>query len=144
MGVVGDIRWPAPEGSRRAGETACATLAARGGNPQESETGTASLFPCEALVDNKALPVAETGRQSPFPLADARGSVLGVGIRGLRAVLRREGFDFPDFVFVEAEVERSDDAFDLAGAYAISIVLALLAILVLVAMTVIRPREETA
>ena len=35
------------------------------------------------------------------------------------------------------------EAFDVAGAYAISIVLALIAILVLVAMTVIRPKEET-
>jgi len=41
-------------------------------------------------------------------------------------------------------VQERYDAFDLAGAYAISIVLALLAILVLVAMTVIRPKEETA
>jgi sulfate/thiosulfate transport system permease protein len=40
-------------------------------------------------------------------------------------------------------VQERYDAFDLAGAYAISIVLALLAILVLVAMTVIRPREKT-
>ena len=39
-------------------------------------------------------------------------------------------------------VQESWESFDLAGAYAISIVLALLAILVLVAMTVIRPREE--
>jgi len=36
------------------------------------------------------------------------------------------------------------EAFDLAGAYAISIVLATIAILVLVAMTIIRPKEETA
>jgi sulfate transport system permease protein len=41
-------------------------------------------------------------------------------------------------------VQERYEAFDLAGAYAISIVLALLAILVLVAMTVIRPKEETA
>ena len=41
-------------------------------------------------------------------------------------------------------VEERYESFDLAGAYAISIVLALIAILVLVAMTVIRPREETA
>ena len=41
-------------------------------------------------------------------------------------------------------VQERYDAFDLAGAYAISIVLALIAILVLVAMTVIRPKEETA
>jgi len=41
-------------------------------------------------------------------------------------------------------VQERYDAFDLAGAYAISIVLALLAILVLVAMTVIRPKEEMA
>ena len=41
-------------------------------------------------------------------------------------------------------VEERYESFDLAGAYAISIVLALIAILVLVAMTVIRPKEETA
>lgn len=41
-------------------------------------------------------------------------------------------------------VQESWESFDLAGAYAISIVLALLAILVLVAMTVIRPKEERA
>jgi sulfate transport system permease protein len=41
-------------------------------------------------------------------------------------------------------VQERYEAFDLAGAYAISIVLALIAILVLVAMTVIRPNEETA
>ena len=41
-------------------------------------------------------------------------------------------------------VQERYESFDLAGAYAISIVLALMAILVLVAMTVIRPREETA
>jgi sulfate transport system permease protein len=40
-------------------------------------------------------------------------------------------------------VQERYDAFDLAGAYAISIVLALVAILVLVAMTVIRPKEAT-
>ena len=39
-------------------------------------------------------------------------------------------------------VQERYEAFDLAGAYAISIVLALVAVLVLVAMTVIRPREE--
>jgi sulfate/thiosulfate transport system permease protein len=41
-------------------------------------------------------------------------------------------------------VQERYEAFDLAGAYAISIVLAMLAIVVLVAMTVIRPKEETA
>ncbi|MBA3375354.1 MAG: ABC transporter permease subunit [Actinobacteria bacterium] len=41
-------------------------------------------------------------------------------------------------------VQERYESFDLAGAYAISIVLALMAILLLVAMTVIRPREETA
>jgi sulfate transport system permease protein len=41
-------------------------------------------------------------------------------------------------------VQERYEAFDLAGAYAISIVLALVAVLVLVAMTVIRPREEEA
>jgi sulfate/thiosulfate transport system permease protein len=41
-------------------------------------------------------------------------------------------------------VEERYDSFDLSGAYAISIVLALTAIVVLVAMTVIKPREETA
>jgi sulfate transport system permease protein len=41
-------------------------------------------------------------------------------------------------------VQERYEAFDVAGAYAISIVLALLAILVLVAMTVIRPKEEVA
>ena len=40
-------------------------------------------------------------------------------------------------------VQERYEAFDLAGAYAISIVLALIAILVLVAMTVIRPKELT-
>jgi sulfate/thiosulfate transport system permease protein len=39
-------------------------------------------------------------------------------------------------------VQERWESFDLAGAYAISIVLALIAILVLVAMTVIRPKEE--
>ena len=39
-------------------------------------------------------------------------------------------------------VQERWEAFDLAGAYAISIVLATIAILVLVAMTVIRPKEE--
>lgn len=41
-------------------------------------------------------------------------------------------------------VQERWEAFDVAGAYAISIVLATLAILVLVAMTVIRPKEERA
>jgi sulfate transport system permease protein len=41
-------------------------------------------------------------------------------------------------------VEERYASFDLAGAYAISIVLALIAVLVLVAMTVIRPKEEAA
>jgi sulfate/thiosulfate transport system permease protein len=41
-------------------------------------------------------------------------------------------------------VEERYESFDLAGAYAISIMLALIAILVLVTMTVIRPREEHA
>jgi sulfate/thiosulfate transport system permease protein len=41
-------------------------------------------------------------------------------------------------------VEERYESFDLAGAYAISIVLALIAVLVLVAMTVLRPKEETA
>ena len=39
-------------------------------------------------------------------------------------------------------VQERWEAFDVAGAYAISIVLALMAVLVLVAMTVIRPKEE--
>ncbi len=39
-------------------------------------------------------------------------------------------------------VEERYESFDIAGAYAISIVLALIAVLVLVAMTVIRPKEE--
>jgi len=41
-------------------------------------------------------------------------------------------------------VQERYESFDLAGAYAISIVLALMAIVVLVAMTVIRPKEKTA
>ena len=41
-------------------------------------------------------------------------------------------------------VEERYQSLDIAGAYAISIVLALIAVLVLVAMTVIRPKEETA
>ncbi len=41
-------------------------------------------------------------------------------------------------------VEERYDSFDLAGAYAISIVLALIAIAVLLAMTMLKPREETA
>ena len=41
-------------------------------------------------------------------------------------------------------VEERWQSFDIAGAYAISIVLALIAVLVLVALTLIRPREETA
>lgn len=41
-------------------------------------------------------------------------------------------------------VEERYDSFDLAGAYAISLVLAVLAVLVLVAMTLIKPREEAA
>ncbi len=41
-------------------------------------------------------------------------------------------------------VQERYESFDQAGAYAISIVLALAAILVLVGMTVIRPREEHA
>ncbi|MGL6279488.1 MAG: sulfate ABC transporter permease subunit CysW [Gaiella sp.] len=40
-------------------------------------------------------------------------------------------------------VEERYDSFDLAGAYAIAIVLALIAITVLVAMTVIKPKEGT-
>jgi sulfate transport system permease protein len=40
-------------------------------------------------------------------------------------------------------VEERYESFDLAGAYAISIVLALMAVLVLVALTAIRPKEET-
>jgi sulfate transport system permease protein len=40
-------------------------------------------------------------------------------------------------------VQERYESFDLAGAYAISIVLASMAIIVLVAMTVIRPKEET-
>ena len=41
-------------------------------------------------------------------------------------------------------VEERYESFDIAGAYAISIVLALIAVLVLVAMTVFRPKEEAA
>ena len=41
-------------------------------------------------------------------------------------------------------VEERYESFDLAGAYAISIVLALIAVLVLTALTVIRPKEEAA
>jgi sulfate/thiosulfate transport system permease protein len=41
-------------------------------------------------------------------------------------------------------VQERYESFDIAGAYAISIVLATMAILVLVAMTTIRPREEVA
>jgi sulfate transport system permease protein len=41
-------------------------------------------------------------------------------------------------------VEERYQSLDIAGAYAISIVLALIAVLVLVAMTVIRPKEEVA
>jgi sulfate transport system permease protein len=41
-------------------------------------------------------------------------------------------------------VQERWEAFDVAGAYAISIVLAMIAILVLVVMTVIRPKEEHA
>jgi sulfate transport system permease protein len=41
-------------------------------------------------------------------------------------------------------VQERWESFDIAGAYAISIVLALIAVLVLVAMSVIRPKEETA
>ena len=40
-------------------------------------------------------------------------------------------------------VQERFESFDLAGAYAISIVLALMAVIVLVVMTLIRPREET-
>jgi len=40
-------------------------------------------------------------------------------------------------------VQERYESFDLAGAYAISIVLALLAVAVLVAVTVVKPREET-
>ena len=40
-------------------------------------------------------------------------------------------------------VEERWQSFDVAGAYAISIVLALVAMLVLVALTLIRPKEET-
>jgi sulfate/thiosulfate transport system permease protein len=41
-------------------------------------------------------------------------------------------------------VQERYESFDVAGAYAISIVLALIAVLVLLSMTLIRPREETA
>src|SRR6478735_3122612 len=41
-------------------------------------------------------------------------------------------------------VEERYESFDIAGAYAISIVLALIAVLVLLSMTLIRPKEETA
>lgn len=41
-------------------------------------------------------------------------------------------------------VEERYDSFDLAGAYAISLVLAATAVVVLVAMIVIKPREESA
>jgi sulfate/thiosulfate transport system permease protein len=41
-------------------------------------------------------------------------------------------------------VEERYDSFDVAGAYAISLVLAAMAVLVLVAMILIKPREETA
>jgi sulfate transport system permease protein len=41
-------------------------------------------------------------------------------------------------------VQERYESFDLAGAYAISLVLAAIAVVVLVAMTVIRPREEAA
>jgi sulfate transport system permease protein len=41
-------------------------------------------------------------------------------------------------------VEERYDSFDLQGAYAISLVLALLAVLVLLAMTLIKPKESTA
>jgi sulfate transport system permease protein len=41
-------------------------------------------------------------------------------------------------------VQERWESFDVAGAYAISIVLALIAVLVLVAMTLIRPKEEAA
>jgi sulfate/thiosulfate transport system permease protein len=41
-------------------------------------------------------------------------------------------------------VQERYESFDLPGAYAVSIVLALMAVVVLLAMTLIRPREETA
>jgi sulfate transport system permease protein len=41
-------------------------------------------------------------------------------------------------------VEERYDSFDLQGAYAISLVLALLAVLVLLAMTLIKPKESAA
>jgi sulfate transport system permease protein len=40
-------------------------------------------------------------------------------------------------------VQERWESFDVAGAYAISIVLASIAVLVLVALSVIRPKEET-
>ena len=40
-------------------------------------------------------------------------------------------------------VQERWESFDVAGAYAISIVLATIAVLVLVAMSLIRPKEET-
>ena len=44
---------------------------------------------------------------------------------------------------VHLRVEERYDSFDLAGAYAISIVLALIAISVLVTMTLVKPKEGT-
>jgi sulfate transport system permease protein len=41
-------------------------------------------------------------------------------------------------------VEERYDSFDLAGAYAISLVLAATAVVVLIAMMLIKPREESA
>ena len=41
-------------------------------------------------------------------------------------------------------VQERYESFDLAGAYAISLVLALIAVIVLITMTVVRPREEAA
>jgi ABC-type sulfate transport system permease subunit len=41
-------------------------------------------------------------------------------------------------------VQERYESFDIAGAYAISIVLATMAIIVLVAMTAIRPKEKIA
>ena len=41
-------------------------------------------------------------------------------------------------------VQERYESFDLAGAYAVSLVLALLAVGVLLAMTLVRPKEETA
>jgi sulfate transport system permease protein len=40
-------------------------------------------------------------------------------------------------------VQERWESFDVAGAYAVSIVLATIAVLVLVAMSLIRPKEET-